>query len=279
MYDPERILYPLKRTGPRGGGQWERVTWEEALQDIAGRMRKAIQENRHDEIMYHVGRPGEDGFMDRTLKAWGVDGHNSHTNICSSGARTGYAMWMGHDRPSADFANARFILLLSSHLETGHYFNPHAQRIMEGKQAGAKLATIDPRLSNTASMSDYWLSTYPGTEPALFLAIAKLLLDRGQINRPFMKRWMNWEQTMANKHPDRPQTFEEFVQVLKETYADYTVEYAAEECGIAARPRSSRWPITSPMREPASPRTPGGRPVPATWEGGRQPARCGSSTS
>ncbi len=233
MYDPERILYPLKRTGARGGGQWERVSWEEALQDIAGRMRKAIQENRHDEIMYHVGRPGEDGFMDRTLKAWGVDGHNSHTNICSSGARTGYAMWMGHDRPSADFANARFILLLSSHLETGHYFNPHAQRIMEGKQAGAKLATIDPRLSNTASMSDYWLSTYPGTEPALFLAIAKLLLDRGQINRPFMKRWMNWEQTMAHKHPDRPQTFEEFVQVLKETYAHYTVEFAAEECGIS----------------------------------------------
>ena len=100
VYDPERILYPLRRKGPRGSGEWERVSWDEALNDIAGRMRKAIQEDRNDEIMYHVGRPGEDGFMDRTLKAWGVDGHNSHTNICSSGARVGYAMWMGHDRPS-----------------------------------------------------------------------------------------------------------------------------------------------------------------------------------
>ncbi|MDH3194007.1 MAG: molybdopterin-dependent oxidoreductase, partial [Acidimicrobiia bacterium] len=165
MYDPERILYPMKRVGERGSGDWERVSWEEALEDIAGRMRKALQEDRNDEIMYHVGRPGEDGFMDRTLKAWDVDGHNSHTNICSAGARTGYAMWMGHDRPSADFANARFILLLSSHLETGHYFNPHAQRIMEAKQAGAKLATIDPRLSNTAAISDIWVSSWPGTEP------------------------------------------------------------------------------------------------------------------
>ena len=234
MYDPERILYPMKRVGERGSGEWERVTWEDALQDIAGRMRTAIQEERHDEIMYHVGRPGEDGFMDRTLKAWGVDGHNSHTNICSAGARTGYAMWMGHDRPSADFANAQFILLLSSHLETGHYFNPHAQRIMEGKQAGAKLATIDPRLSNTASMSDIWVSSWPGTEPAMLLAVAKLLLDRDQINREFMSRWMSWEHTMANRHPDRPQTFDEFILVLKEEYAEYTPEWAAEEAGVTA---------------------------------------------
>ena len=87
--DPERILYPLRRVGERGSGNWERVSWDEVLDDIAGRMRTAIQEDRHDEIMYHVGRPGEDGFMDRTLKAWGVDGHNSHTNICSAAARAG----------------------------------------------------------------------------------------------------------------------------------------------------------------------------------------------
>ncbi len=234
MYDPERILHPLRRKGARGSGEWEQVTWEEALTDIAGRMRKAITEDRHNEIMYHVGRPGEDGYVDRVLKAWGVDGHNSHTNICSAGARTGYAFWMGHDRPSPDFANARFIMLLSSHLETGHYFNPHAQRIIEAKQAGAKLCTIDPRLSNTASMSDIWLSTWPGTEPAMFLAIARHLLETDQIDRTFMRRWVNWEQTMAERHRDRPQTFEEFLEVLKEAYAEFGFEWAAEECGIDA---------------------------------------------
>ncbi len=234
MYDPERILHPMRRVGERGSGQWEQVSWEEALQDIAGRMRTAIQEGRQDEIMYHVGRPGEDGFMDRTLKAWGVDGHNSHTNICSSGARTGYAMWMGHDRPSADFANARFILLLSSHLETGHYFNPHAQRIMEGKQSGAKLATIDPRLSNTASMSDYWLSPWPGTEAAILLAIANLLLEWDAVDHTFMKRWVDWEGALEAKAPGEPKTYERFVQLLRDTYAGYTVEFAAAESGVDA---------------------------------------------
>jgi anaerobic selenocysteine-containing dehydrogenase len=232
VYDPERILHPMRRKGPRGGGQWERVTWDEALEDIAGRMRTALQEGRHDEIMYHVGRPGEDGFMDRTLKAWGVDGHNSHTNICSAGARTGYAMWMGHDRPSADFANAKFILLLSSHLETGHYFNPHAQRIMEGKQAGAKLATIDPRLSNTAAMSDIWLPTWPGTEPGLFLAIARELLARDAIDRDFMRKWVNWKEALTH-YGREAADFEAFVDLLKETYDRFTLEWAAEECGVA----------------------------------------------
>jgi anaerobic selenocysteine-containing dehydrogenase len=232
MYDPERILHPMRRVGERGSGQWEQVSWDEALDDIAGRMRTALQEGRNDEIMYHVGRPGEDGFMDRTLKAWGVDGHNSHTNICSSGARTGYAMWMGHDRPSADFANARFILLLSSHLETGHYFNPHAQRIMEGKQSGAKLATIDPRLSNTASMSDYWLSPWPGTEAAILLAIANLLLQWDAVDHSFMERWVDWETALEVKAPGEPKTYEGFVQLLKDTYAGYTLEFAADESGV-----------------------------------------------
>jgi anaerobic selenocysteine-containing dehydrogenase len=79
--DPERILYPLKRTGKRGGGAWTRVEWNSALDDIAGRIRAAVVEDRHEEVIYHVGRPGEDGFAERFLQAWGVDGHNSHTNI------------------------------------------------------------------------------------------------------------------------------------------------------------------------------------------------------
>ena len=230
--DPERILHPMRRAGPRGSGQWERVTWDEALADIGGRMGSAIREGRNDEIMYHVGRPGEDGFMDRTLKAWGVDGHNSHTNICSSGARVGYAMWSGYDRPSADFANARFILLLSSHLETGHYFNPHAQRIIEAKRAGAKIATVDPRLSNTASMSDYWLSPWPGTEPAMLLAMARLLLEWDAVDHEFMERWVNWEAALAARYPDRLPTYESFVEALREEYAGFTPEWAAEECGL-----------------------------------------------
>ena len=210
LTDPDRILTPLKRTGERGEGKWERVGWDEALDDIAGRIRAAIDEDRHGEVMYHVGRPGEDGFTERTLAAWGVDGHNSHTNICSSGARAGYHLWMGMDRPSPDHANAQVILLVSSHLEAGHYFNPHAQRVMEGKKRGAKLIVFDTRLSNTATHADHWLSTYPGSEAAVLLAIANHLIATGRYNRTYVERWWNWREYLEENHPGEPVTFEAF---------------------------------------------------------------------
>lgn len=234
IYDPERILYPLKRVGKRGDGKWKRVTWDEALDDIAGRIRLAVLEKRMTEVMYHVGRPGHDGIMEWVLPAWGIDGHNSHTNVCSSGARCGQALWMGLDRPSPDHANARVILLISSHLETGHYFNPHAQRIMEGKMAGAKLIVLDTRLSNTASLADEWVSPWPGSEAAMLLAIANHLIQTGRYDRAFVKRWVNWEQYLAAEHPDQPRTFETFEAKLKELYAEYTFDFAAKESGADA---------------------------------------------
>src|SRR5881396_1916576 len=196
--DTERILYPLRRVGPRGGGKWERVTWDEALDDIAARIRKALVEGRPKEVMYHLGRPGHElVYLQRVFHAWGIDGHNSHTNVCSASARAGYAFWHGMDRPSPDHANARFILLLSSHLETGHYFNPHAQRIMEAKSRGAKVAVVDTRLSNTASMADWWLAPWPGSESAVLLAMAHTI-------------------------------------VREKLYARFTPEFAEAESGVAA---------------------------------------------
>jgi anaerobic selenocysteine-containing dehydrogenase len=233
--DPDRILYPLKRVGRRGEGKWARVSWAEALADIGGRIRRALQDGRHEEIMYHVGRPGHDGLMEWILPAWGIDGHNSHTNICSSGARAGYAFWMGFDRPSPDHAKANVILLISSHLETGHYFNPHAQRIMEGKMAGAKLIVFDTRLSNTASMADAWIAPWPGSEAAILLAIARHLVATGRYDRDFVRRWVNWEQYLSAEHPGSPLSFETFEEKLLELYASYTFDFAEKESGVPAR--------------------------------------------
>jgi len=234
LTDPDRILHPLKRVGKRGEGKWEEVGWDEALDDIADRIRTAIKEKRHQEVMYHVGRPGEDGFTERILAAWGVDGHNSHTNVCSSNARAGYQFWMGMDRPSPDYGNANVILLVSSHLETGHYFNPHAQRIIDAKHNGAKIIVFDTRLSNTATHADHWLASYPGSEAACLLAIANYLIQNDLYNREFVRRWWNWEEYLAAVHPDVDQNFEEFETVLKTLYTDYTFEFASNESGVDA---------------------------------------------
>ncbi|MDP9116979.1 MAG: molybdopterin-dependent oxidoreductase, partial [Actinomycetota bacterium] len=232
--DPERILYPLRRKGPRGGGDWERVSWDHVLDTFAEKMHEAFAADRPNDVMYFVGRPGEDGFADRFLETWGCDGHNSHTNVCSSGGRAGYGFWSGTDRPSPDYANARFTLLISAHLESGHYFNPHAQRIIEGKHRGAKVAVVDPRLSNTASMADYWLPTWPGSEGALLLAMAKVLLDEDLVDHQFVRDWVNWRTYLKHRAPTSEVTFANFLLELRGEYAQYTPEFAEAETGVPA---------------------------------------------
>ena len=251
IYDAERILYPLKRVGERGAGQWQRVTWEQALSEIAEKMRES-RSRRKDGIMYHVGRPGDDHYVNRCITAWGVDGHNSHTNICSAAARAGYFLWSAGDRPSPDHANARVILLVSSHLESGHYFNPHAQRIIEAQMKGAKIITLDPRLSNTAAKSDVWLPTWPGSETTLLLAVANHLIQNDLYDKDFVRRWVNWKTFLGaireaveastqltptqiaaiTTATEGEPTFEAFDAALKALYAGFTLERAAEESQV-----------------------------------------------
>src|SRR5207245_8243705 len=151
---------------------------------------------------------------------------------CSSSARLGHFLWCGNDRPSPDYANAQTILLLSSHLETGHYFNPHAQRIIEGQSAGATLIVIDPRLSNTSAKANVWMPAYSGTEGALLLAMVKVILDEDLYDREFMRTWVDWRGYLRADRRDLAVTFDNLIRALKELYAEFTPAFAAQEPGI-----------------------------------------------
>src|SRR5205814_7527729 len=130
----------------------------------------------------------------------------------------GYQLWMGLDRPSPDHANAKVILLISAHLESGHYFNPHAQRVIDGKANGAKLIVMDTRLSNTATHADHYIAPYPGSEAAILLSIANYLIQNNLYNREFVRRWWNWEEYLeqesgvrSQKSETQPQSGEMFI--------------------------------------------------------------------
>ncbi|HLU38945.1 MAG TPA: molybdopterin-dependent oxidoreductase, partial [Planctomycetota bacterium] len=231
VHDPDRILYPMKRVGPRGSGHFERTTWDEVLDTLAARIRAALREGRRTEVMYHVGRPGHDGMMERVLQAWGVDGHNSHTNVCSSSARVGYTLVTGYDRPSPDYANAKFILLISAHLETGHYFNPHAQRVQEAKMKGAKLAVCDVRLSNSASMADWWLAPRPGTEALMLLGFLHVVLRDGLVDRRFVHDWVDWRGWLRARGKAGAD-FDAFLADVRKYYAFATPAHVASVTGL-----------------------------------------------
>ncbi len=257
MYDPDRIPFPLKRApgSKRGEGKWVRTTWDEAMATIGKKMHDTLKkgdEMSRKLIMYHVGRPNENGFGHRIPHSMGCDGYDSHTNICSAGARQGTIQWANDDRNSPDWANAKLIFLQSSHAaDAGHYFQQSAGYIADARKKGAKMVVLDPRLSNSAGIADLWLPVWPGTETALYLYLANRILHEKDkngdtlINHDFVKNWINWEQLMKDKEHlafmvkegligrmPSDESYESYIELMRELYAPYTKAFVAKECKI-----------------------------------------------
>jgi len=257
MYDPDRIPFPLMRApgSKRGEGKWVRTSWDAAMAKIGKKMHDTLKvgdEISKKSIMYHVGRPNENGFGHRIPHSLGCDGYDSHTNICSAGAREGTIQWANDDRNSPDWANAKLVFLQSSHAaDAGHYFQQSAGFIADARRKGAKLVVMDPRMSNSAGIADLWLPIWPGTETALYLYLANRILNEkglsGEdlVNHDFVKNWINWDQLMADKKQlelmvsrdymkalPTDESYESFIEMLKEIYAPYTKEFVVKECKL-----------------------------------------------
>ncbi len=251
MYDPDRIPFPLKRAPgtKRGEGKWVRVTWDEALHTIGLKMRETLKQGdafSKKALMFHVGRPNESGFTARVWASLGQDAFNSHTNICSAGARLASSLWTNDDRSAPDWENARLVLLQSSHAaDAGHYFQQAAGQIAKARKKGAKLVVMDPRLSNSAGMADLWIPCWPGTEAAIHLALAGRLLKDRKHDREFVREWWNWQELLDDKAElellvqrgflkglPKGGTFEDFEALLVELYGQYTLEWAAQESRV-----------------------------------------------
>ena len=220
--------------------------------------------------------------MERVLAAWGVDGHNSHTNICSSsGALRATPSGWASTVPVADHANADVILLISAHLESGHYFNPHAQRIIEGKARGAKLIVFDSALSNTATQADHWLAPLAGQRrPRSCWRSRSHLIQTRRYDREFVRRWWNWRSTCGTSIRQRRATFERFEDDAEvASTRDYTFEFAASESGVPAAQCSRGRARSSRARARGSRRTTGAPPRPATSAAGRSRAACSCSNA
>jgi len=253
MYDPDRLAFPIKRApgSKRGEGKWIRTTWDEAMTTIGKKMGDTLRvgdELSKKSVMFHVGRPNENGFTGKFWQTLNTDAFNSHTNICSSGGRTPTIQWANDDRTSPDWANAKLIFLNSSHAaDAGHYFQQAAGHIADARKKGAKLVVMDPRMSNSAGMADLWIASWPGTEPVIYLYLVHRMLEEDQVNKAFVKKWFNWEVMMDNKQylqfmvdkkyisaMPKDDSFDSYMAMLKEMYAPYTLEYAVKESHVPA---------------------------------------------
>ena len=194
QYHPERLLYPLKRVGARGEGKWKRISWDEALDEIAEKL-KAIRDSGHPEnFAFHQGRQRSKDALKRFLDAYGTSTQLSHRALCSGNRRAANLTYLWEsDWDLNDVEHSKYILNFGSNAFEAHQGHiPFANRIQNGRfKNGAKMVTFDVRLSNTAGSSDEWFAPFPGTDGAVALAMSQAILDADKHDAEFLSTWTN----------------------------------------------------------------------------------------
>ncbi|MBI3600953.1 MAG: molybdopterin-dependent oxidoreductase, partial [Nitrospinae bacterium] len=217
VYDPDRLLHPLKRAGKRGENKWKRITWEDALNEVASKVQSAVDEDPST-VAFHFGRNRMHGAVERFMKAIGSNTIFNHTAVCESSKKVGMEHTWGPDIETPDFAHTNYILNFSNVCEAAYFHNPYAQRVAEGKGVNkAKMVTFDVRLSNSAGYSDEWIPVFPGTDGAIALAMCNVIMNEGLADEDFI-----------NKNCNVP------ASELKSHLSKYTPEMAEKESGVPA---------------------------------------------
>ena len=220
LYDPDRLLYPLKRSGARGSGRWARISWEQAWEEIAKRLVPLRQNGKTEGLWVEMETPGSKELAAlEFLKAFGSPIVFGESESLYENGRIGRMLTWGAEFPVSDAARSRYILNFGANPYENHQeYIFLAQRIIEGRMTNAaKLVTFDPRLSNTAGKSQEWIPLKPGTDGIVALAMAQHIVEQGLHDKEFLSRWTNYP-----------------LPKLAEHLSQYTPEQAEKASGVKA---------------------------------------------
>ncbi|MEE9550449.1 MAG: molybdopterin-dependent oxidoreductase, partial [Candidatus Binatia bacterium] len=197
VHSPQRILYPMKRTKPRGGSDpgFVRITWDEALDTVSQKI-GAIRGEFGPEAVY-VHRPSKYGSASIDQEGWlrafanGLQTPNTlgATHICNWHREAAAGFTLGTGLPYPDFEKAASIILWGTNPPRT---NPriHAM-IKKAKKRGAKIVVIDPRQTETTRLADKWIALSPGTDGAFALGLIDVLITEKLFDEAFVKEWTN----------------------------------------------------------------------------------------
>ncbi|HEV2778667.1 MAG TPA: molybdopterin-dependent oxidoreductase [Actinophytocola sp.] len=200
---PDRLLYPMRRVGPKGSGRFARIGWDEALSEIASRLR-GILDRYGGEAVWPYWGTGTMGYLQgaRGLSGrrfFNVIGASDHDlTICSIAGAAGltYTVGTSAGMDPEDLALSRLILLWGTNtLTTGHHLWKFVQA---ARAAGAHVVAIDPLRTRTARQADEHLAPIPGTDAALALGLLNVIVGRGAEDHAFLERHtLGWPEFRA----------------------------------------------------------------------------------
>ena len=217
-YSPDRLMHPLKRSGPKGTGQFVQVSWEEAIADIAAKLKAIAADNPEAVLPYsYAGTMGwvqSEAMASRFFNKMGAS--MLDRTICASAGGEGLVYTLGgkFGMKTEFFSESQLIVIWGSNsISSNVHFWRRAQ---EAKRNGAKLICIDPRRSETAEKCHTHIALRPGTDAALALALMHECIVNNWLDQDYLDRYtLGWE-------------------ALRERALQWSPQRAAEVCGVPA---------------------------------------------
>lgn len=195
---PDRLLHPLRRTGPKGEGRFEQISWDEALNEIAECLIEVIEQYGGQAIWPYQGT-GNLGYLQGLQgragsRLWNTLGASHHDmTICSIAGLVGSSYTLGTSRgmDPEDLRHSRLILLWGANtLTTSHHLS---KVLSQAQRSGAYVVAIDPVLTRTARLADEHLPINPGTDAALALGLLHVVVSLGAEDRAYLaERTLGW---------------------------------------------------------------------------------------
>lgn len=227
LYNPDRLKYPLIRSGKRGEGKWERISWEKALDICASRLQEVEKEYGPKSIALATGTSrGWVGFFARFASAWRKQWTGPGLAQCFFPRLFGQFLVHGCSAMECpDYENTRLMIIWGTNPAVT--WTNKAVGMMDAKARGAPLIVVDPVLSETASKADLWLKLRPATDSALALGMLNVIINEKLYDREFVEKWCNgFDELKARVQEFAPDKVEDITWVPKEKIIEAARMYA-----------------------------------------------------
>ncbi|MCK6076658.1 molybdopterin-containing oxidoreductase family protein [Paenibacillus silvae] len=233
VYNPDRILYPLKRVGPKGEGQFARITWDEALDEIAEKFKSITSEYGSQAILpySYLGTQGilngltvGDAFFHK------LGASVSERTFCDSGATSAYDFTLGPavGLDPESMVHSKYIIVWGANLLSN---NLHQWKFMtEARKRGAKIVVIDPVHTKTAAQADWHIALRPGTDSALALGMMNVIINENLIDVDYVENYtVGYPELKERSQQFPPSRVAEITGLPEATILQLAREYATSQ--------------------------------------------------
>jgi thiosulfate reductase / polysulfide reductase chain A len=221
---PSRVNYPLKRKGKRGEGQWERISWQQAMDEIGAKLKDVKREFGPEAVAVIAGSPHEplDWALWRWCNLFGTPNYMSQGRNCGVSEFLMECAVNGYTTSRVPVPGVTKCGIVWGGNQANSNPPPY-NTILEAKRQGMKLIVVDPRRSETAAKADLWLQLRPGTDGALALSMLHVIINEGLYDKDFVAKWcLGFEEVKDYVQEYTPQRGEEITWIS----ADKIVEAA-----------------------------------------------------